>query len=109
MSDQPHTTPRRIQRRRVKGWRMPSGAISVSRPGRWGNPFAVGKPYLTVHGRTYYVRDPAHAVKLFREDVARRPIIRLEIARELRGRDLVCWCPLDRSCHADVLLELANG
>ena len=28
---------------------------------------------------------------------------------ELRGRDLACWCPLDRPCHGDVLLELANG
>lgn len=28
---------------------------------------------------------------------------------ELRGRDLACWCPLDRPCHADVLLELANA
>ena len=27
---------------------------------------------------------------------------------ELRGRDLVCWCPLDQPCHADVLLEVAN-
>jgi hypothetical protein len=27
----------------------------------------------------------------------------------LRGHDLVCWCPLDQPCHADVLLELANS
>jgi len=27
---------------------------------------------------------------------------------ELAGRDLVCWCPLDHPCHADVLLQLAN-
>lgn len=27
---------------------------------------------------------------------------------ELRGRDLVCWCPLHLGCHADILLELAN-
>ena len=33
---------------------------------------------------------------------------------ELRGKDLMCWCPLlDKdgnhvSCHADVLLEIAN-
>ena len=27
----------------------------------------------------------------------------------LRGHDLVCWCPLDQPCHADVLLELANA
>ena len=25
------------------------------------------------------------------------------------GRDLCCWCPLDQPCHADVLLEIANG
>jgi hypothetical protein len=25
----------------------------------------------------------------------------------LRGKTLVCWCPLDQPCHADVLLELA--
>jgi hypothetical protein len=31
-----------------------------------------------------------------------------EIRRALAGRDLVCWCPPDRPCHADVLLELAN-
>lgn len=27
----------------------------------------------------------------------------------LAGADLACWCPLDQPCHADVLLELANG
>lgn len=27
----------------------------------------------------------------------------------LAGKDLACWCPLDQPCHADVLLELANG
>ena len=28
---------------------------------------------------------------------------------ELAGRDLACWCPLNRPCHADVLLEIANA
>lgn len=32
----------------------------------------------------------------------------VEEIRMLAGRDLACWCPLDASCHADVLLELAN-
>ena len=27
---------------------------------------------------------------------------------ELTGHDLMCFCPLDQPCHADVLLELAN-
>jgi hypothetical protein len=32
-----------------------------------------------------------------------------DIRRELAGRNLVCWCELDQPCHADVLLEMANG
>ncbi|QPG72649.1 DUF4326 domain-containing protein [Mycolicibacterium mucogenicum DSM 44124] len=32
-----------------------------------------------------------------------------DIRRQLRGRDLACWCPLDQPCHADVLLEVANA
>ena len=28
---------------------------------------------------------------------------------QLRGKNLACWCPLDQPCHADVLLEVANG
>jgi hypothetical protein len=32
-------SPRRIQRRRTKGWRMPPNTVSVTRPGPWGNPF----------------------------------------------------------------------
>lgn len=35
--------PRRVQRKRVKGWRMPENTVSVCRPGPWGNPFIVGK------------------------------------------------------------------
>lgn len=32
-----------------------------------------------------------------------------DIRAELGGKNLACWCPLDQPCHADVLLELANG
>ena len=31
-----------------------------------------------------------------------------DIRANLAGHDLMCWCPLDQPCHADVLLELAN-
>jgi Domain of unknown function (DUF4326) len=30
------------------------------------------------------------------------------LRKELAGRNLACWCPLDQPCHADILLELAN-
>jgi hypothetical protein len=32
-----------------------------------------------------------------------------EIRTELRGKTLACWCALGAPCHADVLLEIANG
>jgi len=32
-----------------------------------------------------------------------------DIRKELRGKDLACWCRLDQPCHGDVLLELANA
>lgn len=31
------------------------------------------------------------------------------IKAELRGRNLACWCRPGDPCHADVLLEIANG
>lgn len=32
-----------------------------------------------------------------------------DIRTGLAGLTLACWCPLDQPCHADVLLEIANG
>jgi hypothetical protein len=27
---------------------------------------------------------------------------------KIKGKNLACWCSLDKPCHADVLLKLAN-
>jgi hypothetical protein len=32
-----------------------------------------------------------------------------EVRRQLAGRVLMCWCPLELPCHADVLLAVAAG
>lgn len=31
--------PVRVQRKRIKGFKMPPNTVSVTRPGKWGNPF----------------------------------------------------------------------
>jgi hypothetical protein len=96
--------PERIQRKRVKGWKMPPNTVSVTRPGRWGNPYKAGDP---MDGFPHIKIDAAEAVKLFRH---RMPDFTREAARrELAGKNLACWCHLDQPCHADVLLELANA
>ena len=94
--------PTRIQRKRTKGWRMPDGAVCVSRPSRWGNPYRVGAPHPD-HG---WPMSGAEAVECFRRWYEQHMNDRL--LAPLRGKDLACWCPLDQPCHADVLLELAN-
>jgi hypothetical protein len=103
--------PRRIQLRRTAGYRKPEGAIVVSRPSRWGNPFKAGDPHPDPdeHGRA--IRDTAEAVDLFELHLGAYGMYEKseeEIRAALGGRDLACWCALDAACHADVLLRIAN-
>jgi hypothetical protein len=95
---------------------MPEGAVYVGRPTRWGNPIALVNQHAVIDqwGNTRYA-EPGQArglaARLFRELLmdGRLGIDPQDVIDELRGRDLACWCPLDQPCHADVLLELANG
>ena len=46
------TLPKRIQRKRIKGWRMPDDTIYVGRPTPFGNPFeAFGDVHCPCGGR----------------------------------------------------------
>lgn len=76
---------------------MPAGTVVVSRPTKWGSPHPLGL------GR-------AEAVARYRRDLVdgRLRVTVDDVRRELGGRDLACYCPLDAPCHADVLIEIAN-
>jgi len=80
--------PVRVQRKRTKGWRMPENTIYVGRPSRWGNPYGSASKDLGMY-RAYAL-------------MCGLPL------KDLRGKNLACWCALGRPCHADVLLEMAN-
>ncbi len=74
----------------------------------YANPFSAGDRSPSPAGPPM---DAEEAVDLFAATL-RGPVGRLyaaEFARELCGLDLMCTCPLDVPCHADVLLRLANG
>lgn len=95
--------PKRIQRRRSKGWRLPAGAVVVTRPGKWGNPYKVDMS-ISHHSPDQCVgRYELHL------RTGKLHISVEDVRRELRGKDLACWCRLDQACHADVLLRVANG
>lgn len=92
--------PERIQRKRVKGWKMPANTVSVTRPSKFGNPWIVER------FSTCGCHDARDAVRLFRKHEAHLAPL---AAAELRGKNLACFCPLGQPCHADVLLEWANA
>lgn len=98
---------------------MPPGAVKCDRTGRWGNPWKVGERNQL--GAVIETR--AEAVAAYRADVedmleAERIGIRIDtldrMRRDLRGKNLGCWCPEPApgeadQCHASVILEIANA
>jgi hypothetical protein len=97
------THPKRIQRKRTKGWRKPEGAVYVGRGSDFGNPYRIGDSGI---------HNNADAVSKFMGwvygDSFGATYMRGKIKTELRGESLMCWCPQDQPCHADVLLKIAN-
>ena len=98
--------PARIQRKRTKDWRMPANTVYVGRSTEFGNPFVVGS---IINGAPATVET---VVELFKLNVLAEIPPLQSIKRnawKLRGKNLACWCAEGERCHADVLLEIANG
>lgn len=91
--------PKRIQRSRAKGWRLPENALIVDRSSKWGNQFKINEE------RTR--KEAIMAYRIWIESCL-TPEQREEYLAPLRGKDLCCWCKISQACHADILLELAN-
>ncbi|MFD5089381.1 DUF4326 domain-containing protein [Amycolatopsis thailandensis] len=122
-ADYLQTMPRRIQRKRTKGWRLPAGAVCVDRSTPWGNPYVVGMIVIFpgLPGIEYTIRDVEEAVSFYQQWLAGDtdaplplagplppPPNREQIRAALAGHDLACWCTRGAPCHGDILLPLAN-
>ena len=122
-------TPKRVQRSRAKGSKLPADTVCVTRPGKWGNPFVIGECYrlfgsdTSDHSRWRRYNQtipwplPGHtlietaeqAVAVFRRYAIIFAKRYPKWLAPLQGKHLACWCAVDAPyCHADVLLELAN-
>ena len=75
---------------------IPFDAVYVGRPSRWGNPFVIGRDGTR-----------EDVLRKYEEFLTSQPGLIRAIRRELRGKDLVCWCA-PAACHADILLRIAN-
>ena len=74
---------------------MPPNTVYVGRPTKWGNPFAVNS-----------IRSREEAVAEYELWLRGELVDRPNMLDELKGKDVACWCPLDKPCHADVLLKV---
>ena len=72
-------------------------AVYVGRPTKWGNPYEVGKD-----------GDLDHVLMRYEQYLVKHPELVEAAKRELKGRNLVCWCS-PKKCHATTLLRIANG
>lgn len=116
--------PIRIQRKRVKGFKLPENTVCVTRGTKWGNPFKIGVYYK--YGKAGFM-SPCHpdSIALAKATGDHIYIATTEDAvfhyekyikgllfppdfSELKGKNLACFCALDKPCHADVLLKIAN-
>ena len=84
---------------------IPEGAVYVGRPSFWGNPFKIGDAYYQKDKMTRTDAIEAYIEWLQTSDEGAKRLARI---RDLRGKNLVCWCA-PQACHADILLELANS
>lgn len=93
---------------------MPPNTVYVGRGSKWGNPFSV-EEYGRDKAVDYFnecLDVPATAYAHFDEIEAtimyNRFVWMKEHLHHLIGRDLACWCSLDKKCHADVLINELN-
>lgn len=76
--------------------RMSQDGVYIGRPSKFGNPFVLGRD-----------GDRATVIARYEAWLRSQPALVEAAKRELRGKNLVCWCaPL--ACHGDVLLRVAN-
>jgi hypothetical protein len=77
---------------------MPPGAVYVGRSSRWGNPWRVTEEVPAKEAVARY--------RAWLDGLS--PTERDALLAPLRGRDLACWCRPGQTCHAEVLLTMAN-
>jgi hypothetical protein len=81
---------------KVLNKRVSQDGVYIGRPSKFGNPFVLGRD-----------GDRATVIARYETWLRSQPVLIEAAKRELRGKNLVCWCaPL--ACHGDVLMRIAN-
>lgn len=104
--------PQRVQRKRTRGWKMPEETIYVGRPTKWGNPYKLNE-WTKISGGRVYIKNLNGTIDWYRDHLMNMlrnsGQTKKEFFKEIREKNLACWCPPDQLCHADILLKIANS
>ena len=116
--------PQRMQVSRKAGFKLQEASMAlnglpaklVTRPGPWGNPFSIDEvaAKYKLDRAAAQAKAVAMAEEWLRGTLDKKqspgpPPSREVIRTELAGHNLACWCKPGSPCHANVLIELANG
>lgn len=112
--------PMRVQLSREKGWRLPPNTIKVDRSTEFGNPYCVGERVnmtmvrrwgweISRRGQKIVCEDAREAVDRFMHALHWDEAIHPHLREKLGGKNLACWCALDKPCHADALITIGNS
>lgn len=75
--------PKRIQRKRTKGWKMPPNTVYVGRPSKFRNMCKIGVDVHTAEDAVFH----------FRRNIIGEEGYKQMVRDDLAGKDLACWCP----------------
>ena len=70
--------------------------VYIGRPSKWGNIFIIGRDGSREEVIEKYMDWFINQQHL------------INALHELKGKNLICWCSPNHSCHGDFLLEVAN-
>jgi len=75
---------------------FPPGSVYIGRPSPFGNPFSIGKD-----------GSREEVIEKYRQWLQDQPRLIKIMKRELKGKDLVCFCA-PKPCHGDVIKEVVE-
>lgn len=100
--------PKRVQFKRIKGFKLPENCVRVTRPGKWGNMYKIGMTAMNDNQEVVFLETREDVIaaheRMTQRILAKHP----DWLEPLRGKDLACFCKIEDKCHADTLLKYAN-
>ena len=106
--------PKRIQRKRTKGYKQPENTCYCGRGSKWGNPYKVGDKGLFIvagieAGYCINLKTSLALYERWLDEMIKLKTI--DLTELLKYDYLSCWCPLtDKEgnhvpCHVDILIN----